>query len=319
MMVLIMNGKLNKQEITTYKLQTIKYVWKFVSLLIWISFTVFLTSCSNPKDKSVKRLEKLYENVCITDKNFQKNSKDYYINELEIVQALLSQYSFSDHDANNINHLLNDCSESLSVSVELVVTSNGTSKCEQFTDLGWTKEELESANTAKDVDYLTDDEKQVIMLCNLARCNGPKFAKTYLDKWLEGKTRNEYTRSLYEDLSKITKLPMLKPNEILYSTAKKHAIDMGETGQQGHDSSDGTSFGKRVMKVYGPHLIGENCSYGIQDPQEMVIVLLIDDGVKNLGHRKNILNEQFNEIGVSIKPHNSIYKFNSVLDFGCSE
>ena len=318
-MVLIMNGKLNKPEITSYKRQAAMHVRHFVSLLIWISFTVFLTSCSNPKDKTVKRLEKLYENVCITDKNFQKNSKDFYINELEIVQALLSQYSFNDHDAVIVNHLLNDCSESLSVSVETVIPSIEASKRDQFSDLGWTKEELESANTAKDVDYLTDDEKQVIMLCNLARCNGPKFAKTYLDKWLEGKTKNEYTRSLYEDLSKISKLPMLKPSEILYSTARNHAIDMGETGQQGHNSSDGTSFGKRVMKVYGPHLVGENCSYGIQDPQDMVIALLIDDGVKSLGHRKNILNEQFNEIGVSIKPHNSIYKYNSVLDFGCSD
>lgn len=208
-MELIMNGKLINQKATSFKQQTSKYVWHFVSILVWISFIVFLTSCSSPKDKSVKRLEKLYEKVCITDKNFQKNSKDYYINELEIVQALLSQYSFNDHDAEIINNLLIDCSESLSVSIETVIPSIEASKREQFSDSGWTKEELETANTAKDVDYLTDDEKQVIMLCNLARCNGPKFAKTYLDKWLEGKTRNEYTRSLYEDLSKITKLPML--------------------------------------------------------------------------------------------------------------
>lgn len=314
-----MNGKLIKQDATAYIQQTSKHVWHFVSLLVWISFTICLTSCSNPKDKSVKRLEKLYEKVCITDRNYQEKSKDYYINELKIVQALLTQYRFNEHDAKNINQLLKDCSESLSVSQETVITGLETSIERQVPDSNWTKEELESANTAKDVDYLSDDEKSVILLCNLARYNGPKFAKIYLDKWLEGKTKNQYTQSLYEDLSKISNLPMLKPNEILFSTAKMHAIDMGETGQQGHNSSDGTSFGKRVMKVYGPHLIGENCCYGTQDPQEMVMVLLIDDGEKSLGHRKNILNEHFNEIGVSIKPHNSIYKYNSVIDFGCSD
>lgn len=314
-----MDRDLVKQEVTAIMQQSSMHILHFIILLVMISLSIILSSCSNPKDRSVKRLEKLYEKVCITDRNYQEKSKDYYINELEIVQALLSQYSMNDHDAKYINQLLKDCSESLSVSVKPINAEIENSVGGKVSDLVWTKEELESANTAKDVDYLTDDEKQVIMLCNLARLNGTKFAKTYLDKWLEGKTRNEYTKSLYEDLSKISNLPMLKPNEVLYSTAIKHAIDMGETGQQGHNSSDGTSFGKRLMKVYGPHLVGENCSYGIQDPQDMVIALLIDDGVKSLGHRKNILNEQFNEIGVSIKPHNSIYKYNSVLDFGCSD
>ena len=314
-----MDRDLVKQEVTAIMQQSSMHILHFIILLVMISLSIILSSCSNPKDRSVKRLEKLYEKVCITDRNYQEKSKDYYINELEIVQALLSQYSMNDHDAKYINQLLKDCSESLSVSVKPINTEIETSVGGKVSDLVWTKEELESANTAKDVDYLTDDEKQVIMLCNLARLNGTKFAKTYLDKWLEGKTRNEYIKSLYEDLSKISNLPMLKPNEVLYSTAIKHAIDMGETGQQGHNSSDGTSFGKRLMKVYGPHLVGENCSYGIQDPQDMVIALLIDDGVNSLGHRKNILNEQFNEIGVSIKPHNSIYKYNSVLDFGCSD
>lgn len=314
-----MDRDLVKQEVTAIMQQSSMHILHFIILLVMISLSIILSSCSNPKDRSVKRLEKLYEKVCITDRNYQEKSKDYYINELEIVQALLSQYSMNDHDAKYINQLLKDCSESLSVSVKPINTEIETSVGGKVSDLVWTKEELESANTAKDVDYLTDDEKQVIMLCNLARCNGPKFTKTYLDKWLERKTKNEYTRSLYEDLSKISKLPMLKPNEILYSTATKHAIDMGVTGQQGHNSSDGTSFGKRVMKAYGPHLIGENCSYGVQNPEDIVILLLIDDGVKSLGHRKNILNEQFNEIGVSIKPHKSIYKYNSVLDFGCSD
>ena len=59
----------------------------------------------------------------------------------------------------------------------------------------------------------------------------------------------------------------------------------------------------------------ENCSYGYQDALSIVITLLIDDGIKDLGHRKNILNESYNSVGVAIRPHKK-YRVNCVIDFG---
>ena len=50
-------------------------------------------------------------------------------------------------------------------------------------------------------------------------------------------------------------------------------------------------------------------------PLSIVITLLIDDGIKGLGHRKNILNESYNSVGVAIRPHKS-YRVNCVIDFG---
>lgn len=43
--------------------------------------------------------------------------------------------------------------------------------------------------------------------------------------------------------------------------------------------------------------------------------LLIDEGVKTLGHRKNILDPHAKVIGVSIQPHN-LYKHICVIDYG---
>jgi hypothetical protein len=49
----------------------------------------------------------------------------------------------------------------------------------QASALNWTGEELAMANTAKDVDYLSDEEKKIIFYMNLARMDGTRFFNTY--------------------------------------------------------------------------------------------------------------------------------------------
>jgi uncharacterized protein YkwD len=61
--------------------------------------------------------------------------------------------------------------------------------------------------------------------------------------------------------------------------------------------------------------VGENCSYGYDQAIDIVISLLIDEGVPDMGHRKNTLNDQFNSVGVAIRPHKE-YRVNCVIDFG---
>jgi hypothetical protein len=59
---------------------------------------------------------------------------------------------------------------------------------------------------------------------------------------------------------------------------------------------------------------GENISYGEREAREIIIQLLIDDGVANRGHRNNNLNKSFGCVGVSIGTH-SRYETMCVLDF----
>jgi len=164
----------------------------------------------------------------------------------------------------------------------------------------WNDPKYNEANSAKDEDYLTDNEKKIYYYLNLLRMNPKLFADTYLGH-LRNST-NQYESSLYSELQKIDPLPVLKPNRKLYESAKCHAIESGESGYLGHTR-------KRCAKYF----MGECCQYGISNPLNIIISLLIDEGIPTLGHRKICLSP-YTELGVSIQPHKS-YCINTVMDF----
>jgi len=170
---------------------------------------------------------------------------------------------------------------------------------------------LKKAYTAADADYLTEDEKNLIFYTNLARMNGPLFEKTILEQYLEDKIPTSYTRSLRRELKKLEPLSILAPEKDLYNVAKGHASLSGKRGTTGH---------QRFEKRYGPLMgkyndVAENCAYGYEDPMVILIELLIDEGIRNLGHRKNLLNPNYNSLGVAIRPHKK-FRYNAVMSFG---
>lgn len=181
----------------------------------------------------------------------------------------------------------------------------------------WTSEQLARANTARNASYLSEQEKQVIFLCNLARMDGALFAATYLEQHTPNDPSNWYIASLYRDLQSVKGRQPLYPDRRLYATAAYHAADMGRSGRTGHTSSDGTDFADRVYGGLGEKTyIAENCSYGYNNDQaiNIVVQLLVDANVPSLGHRKNILNPDLSAIGVAIAPH-AIYGYMCVMDF----
>ena len=181
----------------------------------------------------------------------------------------------------------------------------------------WTSEQLARANTARNASYLSEQEKQVIFLCNLARMDGALFAATYLAQHTPNSPSNWYIASLYRDLQFVKGRQPLYPDKRLYATAAYHAADMGRSGRTGHTSSDGTGFADRVYGGLGEKTyIAENCSYGYNNDQaiNIVVQLLVDANVPSLGHRKNILNPDLSAIGVAIAPH-AIYEYMCVMDF----
>jgi len=179
---------------------------------------------------------------------------------------------------------------------------------------GWDPEVLQKASTAKDASYLTEEEKMVITLMNLARIDGEKFGQTFVYEWVKmnGEEKSPFVKSLYRDLKKTSGLPLLYPEEDLSMIAKGHAERSGKTGHVGH-----RDFEKRFKPVLGNpyNKVGENCSYGFNTATEVVVTLLIDEGIKDLGHRRNILNPGFNSAGVAFYPHKT-YRYNCVSDFG---
>lgn len=179
----------------------------------------------------------------------------------------------------------------------------------------WTAEMLEKANTAKNVDYLTEEEKLVLFYCNLVRMNPPLFLDTYAKKHIDStKSNTSFTKSLIKTLRKTESMEVLYPSSKLFSIAKAHAIDFGKNGGMGHGN-----FKKRFEK-YGAECnceVGENCDYGYCKALDIVMRLLIDEKISNLAHRKNILNPKYRNAAVSIMKHKK-YVWHCVIDFSSS-
>lgn len=178
----------------------------------------------------------------------------------------------------------------------------------------WDLELIRTLNTAADAAYLNDEEKKVILFMNMARYDGQLFSDTFLKAYIQENRleNNTFIRSLRRDLKKVQQLKALMPEQDLTAVAQEHARLMGEKGKTGHDG-----FKKRFEPLLGnPYVhVGENCSYGYERAIDIVLSLLIDDGIKDVGHRKNILAADFNAVGVAIRPHSN-YRVNCVMDFG---
>lgn len=178
---------------------------------------------------------------------------------------------------------------------------------------------LVGADEVDKADYLGDLEKEVVREINLARTNPERYA-TFLEAWEEyydGKLRKlpgetavrtkEGRRALREAirfLRKFEPLHALRPSEGMSRGARDHVNDIGRGGSMGHRGSDGSSTARRVNR-YGKwkKRVGENIAYGGDDGRELVMRLIIDDGVRGRGHRKNIFDPAYEVIGVAFGKH----------------
>ena len=86
-------------------------------------------------------------------------------------------------------------------------------------------------------------------------------------------------------------------------------------GGTGHGGCGASNPGSRISR-YGTWSAawGENISYGRANAREVVIALIVDDGLPARKHRKNIFNPAYNFAGAAFGPH---AKFRSVcsMDF----
>lgn len=175
----------------------------------------------------------------------------------------------------------------------------------------WDQEKYQKCNTAAKTNYLTTEEKNVIWILNMARMNPPLFGKTVVKQFPEiggqGWLINidEY-KSLLDTMPKIIPMGVLYPDSLCWASAKCHAITAGEVGYVGHV--------RQSNECNRPAYYGECCDYGYKDPMNIVMHLLIDQGVASLGHRKLMLSSYFDSLGVAIQPH-KVYGSNAVLDF----
>lgn len=174
----------------------------------------------------------------------------------------------------------------------------------------WNDPKYQSCNTAIDASYMNDEEKKIIYILNLARAYPKLFCKTVLLQYPEYIDRSELAdtacfKSLVNTMNLMKPLKPLLPDVRCFNSAWCHAYSSGQVPYDGHERTDSCL----ATQYYN----GECCDYNNDKALDIVLSLLIDEGVETLGHRK-ICFTAYRTIGVSIQPHLT-WDTNTVLDF----
>ncbi|HEX6057435.1 MAG TPA: CAP domain-containing protein [Gemmatimonadaceae bacterium] len=90
----------------------------------------------------------------------------------------------------------------------------------------------------------------------------------------------------------------------LSRAARDHVRDQGRRGTTGHRGSDGSSASDRVSRHGAWDVsVAENIAYGPATGREVVIGLIVDDGVPNRGHRTTIFDPTLRVAGAACGEH----------------
>ncbi|MDR3177634.1 MAG: CAP domain-containing protein [Campylobacteraceae bacterium] len=260
-----------------------------------LSYTLTLNLFFEVKKNAVNNLGKL--DWSLEGKQHDvKYSKDYYITKIRFQ----TQYNATNKEW-----------------AEAILSENAPAVDKRETNHeGW---DISYLDTARGAEYLTSIEKDVILEMNKVRSNPKKYADLYIKPRLKYYNGNTYSppdampiatsegakaaQECYDVLSKISSAQILLPSKGLWQAAKDHASDQSKSGKTGHDGSDGSTPFDRI-KRYGTYAqAGENIAYKPNTAREIVVGLLIDDGVFPRGHRDNIMHKEYNYAAASVNSH----------------
>lgn len=169
---------------------------------------------------------------------------------------------------------------------------------------------------------LNNEEVQFLYWANYLRTNPKGFHKHVVLPFLHffPEANGVEAKSLVTDL--LSQSPLLKYNTSshLIELAKEQAGDLAEkNGPISHNDSKGRSFSQR-MKIGGfTKCASENIYTGKNSGLLALMMLLLDIGMDVPGHRKNILNPGFQQIGVAIEPHRNENRIILVQILGCPQ
>lgn len=153
--------------------------------------------------------------------------------------------------------------------------------------------------------YLTDEEKEMVHEINLMRSN-PKAYIKYIDKYVERNKNgffseqdlNNAANELKAELKQLKSLSVVVPHRGVYDAAVRHGLDIKQRGKGGHIGSDGSSPFDRIREAApGIADCNENIAAGPSSVRDVVIMLLLDIGIPNRGHRRTLLNPAWRYVG----------------------
>jgi len=186
-------------------------------------------------------------------------------------------------------------------------------------DTGWSDDEISNADIAREINDISDFEKDIILYHNLVRLYPKKYLKLEILNWredvypkdtlkfnftwVETNLNSDYYKSLIKTLKKQKKLSKLEFDRQLYEDALCLAKEQSKNGKVGH-----IRYGCKKINYL------ENCDYGSYNGRDVVNSLLIDEGVEDLGHRNTILDPNISIIGGAVSSHPK-YETVIVIDY----
>ena len=93
-------------------------------------------------------------------------------------------------------------------------------------------------------------------------------------------------------------------DERLTKAALDHINDIGPKSILSHDSSDGKTVSDRIERYCEwEGICEENIDFGSKTAVDVIVFLLVDDGMEGRPHRKNMLSNEIKYVGIASGEH----------------
>ena len=147
--------------------------------------------------------------------------------------------------------------------------------------------------------------------------HGNLFRRPGDDAALETREGTAAVREAIRILRQTKPMGTLRPSAGMTLGARDHVKDQAARGLMNHKGTDGSMAWDRVSR-YGDWKtkISENMTFGPATPHDVVAALVVDDGISDRGHRKNILDPDVKVVGISCGPHKALRVMCDMVEAG---
>ncbi len=165
---------------------------------------------------------------------------------------------------------------------------------------------------------LNSAEKELFYWMNYSRSNPKQFWDSCVLPIIKQfpNLNGSNAKSLEKDLAAAGTLPLYSLNKSLIGAAQKHAIDNVNQGRINHQSADGKQFDQRMREILIKRCASENLASGPSNMLFALVLLYLDIGVADTGHRKCLLTPSFTELGLGARSKTG-ETFYICQDFAC--